>query len=47
MRKELLTEYTKLSAGGVAENAGKLSEMKKTIARIKTIGGIKGYKING
>ncbi len=47
IRKELLTEYSKLSAGGVAENSGKMGEMKKIIARIKTIGGFKGYNING
>ncbi len=33
---ELLQEYGKVSAGGATENPGRIREIKRTIARIKT-----------
>ncbi len=33
---ELVKERAQVSIGGVPENAGKMNEMKRTIARIKT-----------
>ncbi|VVB61180.1 50S ribosomal protein L29 [uncultured archaeon] len=37
IRLELAKELGKIRVGGVAENPGKIREMKKTIARILTI----------
>lgn len=44
--KEITGQSAKLAAGGIADNPGKLSEMKKVIARIKTIAQEKKYKLN-
>jgi large subunit ribosomal protein L29 len=43
---EIRNQKAKTSAGGLADNPGKLSEMKKVVARIKTIAKEKNYKIN-
>ena len=43
--KEITSQNAKLAAGGIADNPGKLSEMKKIIARIKTIAKEKKYNI--
>ncbi|MFB6203226.1 MAG: 50S ribosomal protein L29 [Candidatus Nanohaloarchaea archaeon] len=37
LRKELLQEKGQVEVGGFAENPGRIGEMKKTIARIKTV----------
>ncbi len=36
MKLELAKERAQIKIGGVPENPGKMKEMKKTIARIKT-----------
>lgn len=37
LQLELSKERAQVEIGGVPENAGKMNELKKTIARIKTI----------
>lgn len=37
LRKELLQEKGQVEVGGFADNPGRIGEMKKTIARIKTV----------
>jgi len=37
LQKELVTERGQIEVGGFAENPGQIAEMKKSIARIKTI----------
>ncbi|HJJ44501.1 MAG: 50S ribosomal protein L29 [Methanocorpusculum sp.] len=36
LRLELIQNYGKVSAGGAPENPGKIREVRRTIARIKT-----------
>lgn len=36
LRNELIQQYGKISAGGAPENPGKIREVRRTIARIKT-----------
>lgn len=36
LRNELIQQYGKVSAGGAPENPGKIREVRRTIARIKT-----------
>ena len=36
LRKELIQQYGKVSAGGAPENPGKIREIRRAIARIKT-----------
>jgi large subunit ribosomal protein L29 len=36
-RKELVQERGQIEVGGFSENPGRLGELKKTIARMKTI----------
>ena len=36
LRNELIQQYGKVSAGGAPENPGKIREIRRTIARIKT-----------
>ena len=37
LKKEIVEERGQIETGGFAENPGRIGEMKKTIARIKTI----------
>ncbi|MFB6217481.1 MAG: 50S ribosomal protein L29 [Candidatus Aenigmatarchaeota archaeon] len=37
LQKELVEERGQIEVGGFAEDPGRIGEMKKTIARIKTI----------
>jgi len=37
LRSELLREKSKIAAGGVADNPGRIKEIRRTIARIMTI----------
>lgn len=37
LRSELLRERSKIAAGGVADNPGRIKEIRRTIARILTI----------
>jgi large subunit ribosomal protein L29 len=37
LQKELVQERGQIEVGGFADNPGEIKEMKKTIARIKTI----------
>lgn len=37
LRKELAEEKGQIEMGGFAENPGRISEMRKTIARINTV----------
>jgi large subunit ribosomal protein L29 len=37
LRSELLSERSKIAAGGVADNPGRIKEIRRTIARILTI----------
>jgi len=37
LQKELLQERGQIETGGFADNPGRIKEMKKTIARIKTV----------
>jgi large subunit ribosomal protein L29 len=37
LKLELSKERAQVEIGGVPENAGKMNEIKKTIARIKTV----------
>ncbi len=37
MESDLIREYALASAGGAPENPGRIGEVKRTIARIKTI----------
>lgn len=46
LREELMSEKSKIAAGGLPDNAGKIKEIKKTIARLKTVAGERGYQIN-
>lgn len=46
IRKEVMSERAKIATGGLPDNPGKLAEMRKVIARIKTITVEKGYKID-
>ena len=36
LQNELIKQYGKVSAGGAPENPGKIREVRRTIARIKT-----------
>lgn len=36
LKNELIQQYGKVSAGGAPENPGKIREVRRTIARIKT-----------
>ena len=36
LRNELIQQYGKVSAGGAPENPGKIREIRRTSARIKT-----------
>ncbi len=47
IRLQLAKELGKIRVGGVAENPGKIREMKKTIARILTIKNEKKKSIGG
>lgn len=42
LQRELVQERGQIEVGGFAENPGQLKEMKKSIARIKTILNEKG-----
>ena len=37
LQKELVQERGQIEVGGFADNPGQIKEMKKTIARIKTV----------
>jgi large subunit ribosomal protein L29 len=37
LQKELIQEKGQVEVGGFADNPGRIGEMKKTIARIKTV----------
>ena len=37
LQKELVEERGQVEVGGFADNPGRMKEMKKTIARIKTV----------
>lgn len=37
LRQELFTERSKIASGGAPENPGRLKELRRTIARVKTI----------
>ncbi len=37
MKKEIVQERGQIETGGFADNPGRIKEMKKTIARIKTV----------
>jgi large subunit ribosomal protein L29 len=37
LRKEIVEERGQIEMGGFAENPGRMSEMRKTIARINTV----------
>lgn len=37
LQKELIEERGQIEVGGFADNPGRIGEMKKTIARIKTV----------
>lgn len=37
LQKEIIEEKGQIEIGGFADNPGRIGEMKKTIARIKTI----------
>jgi len=37
LQKELVEERGQIEIGGFAENPGRISEMRKTIARIQTV----------
>ena len=37
LQKEIVEERGQIETGGFAENPGRLNEIKKTIARIKTV----------
>lgn len=37
LQKELVEERGQIEVGGFAENPGRIKEMKKTIAKIKTV----------
>lgn len=37
LRKEIIEEKGQIEIGGFADNPGRIKEMRKTIARIKTI----------
>ena len=43
---EIASEQAKISSGNVPDNPGKLAELKRTVARIKTIAKEKGYNIH-
>ncbi len=42
LRSELLRERSKIASGGVADNPGRIKEIRRTIARILTIKTEKG-----
>ena len=37
LKKEIVEESGQIETGGFADNPGRIKEMKKTIARIKTV----------
>ncbi len=37
MKKEIVEERGQIETGGFADNPGRIKEMKRTIARIKTV----------
>jgi len=45
LKGAIMNERAKIKAGGMPENAGKLREMKKTIARLYTLAGEKKYNL--
>ncbi len=36
LRMELIQHYGKVSAGGATENSGRIGELRRTVARMKT-----------
>ncbi len=44
LRNELLRERSIVAAGGAPENPGRIKEIRRTIARMKTIKAEKGVK---
>ncbi len=44
LRNELLRERTIVAAGGAPDNPGRIKEIRRTIARMKTIKAEKGVK---
>ena len=47
LETELLNAKAVQAAGGAPENPGRISELRKTIARIKTIQGEEGDDLDG
>ena len=45
LEAELMSERAKVASGGLPDNPGKLNQIRKAIARIKTISEEKGYRI--
>ncbi len=45
LRNELLRERSIVAAGGAPENPGRIKEIRRTIARMKTIKAEKGVKV--
>ncbi|MFQ5974949.1 MAG: 50S ribosomal protein L29 [Candidatus Hydrothermarchaeales archaeon] len=45
LRNELLRERSIVAAGGASENPGRIKEIRRTIARMKTIKAEKGVKV--
>ncbi len=45
LRNELLRERSIVAAGGAPENPGRIKEIRRTIARMKTINAEKGVKV--
>ncbi len=46
LQQELMSQRAKMASGGLPDNPGKIREIKRTIARLKTIAGMRGYKID-
>lgn len=46
LQREFMSEKAKLASGGMPDNAGKMREIRKTIARLKTVAGERGYNLN-
>ncbi len=45
LRNELLRERSIVAAGGAPDNPGRIKEIRRTIARMKTIKAEKGVKV--
>ncbi|MEE8358501.1 MAG: 50S ribosomal protein L29 [Candidatus Hydrothermarchaeales archaeon] len=45
LRNELLRERSIVASGGAPENPGRIKEIRRTIARMKTITAEKGVKV--